>query len=161
MQFTPKAESELSKGGDFGPLEEGEYPFTVLESDEVLSKSAKNPGKPMAKLKLAVHRPDGGEQWVWDYFADWFSEWKLKHFLDSIGCEQHYTQGIADFSNNHYQGRAGYVLIGIDKDGKTGKDRNVAVDYVVKQAAPKASVAGFAAIKAAVADAPESDDVPF
>ena len=49
MKFTPKSETELTR---FAALPDGDYPFTVLESAEQISKSAKNAGRPMGKLKL-------------------------------------------------------------------------------------------------------------
>lgn len=135
MQFTPKKESELSKG--FEPLPAGDYPFTVLESEEVASKSQKNSGKIMVKLKLAIHTKDGRDQWVWDYFADWFSEWKLKHFADATGHSADYESGKLDFKRNSVGQWTGHVKLAIEADDD-GKKRNVVEDYI-----------------------PETDDVPF
>lgn len=163
MQFTPKKESEVSSG--FKPLPEGDYPFTVLESSEVASKSAKNPGKIMAKLKLAVHGPDGRDQWVFDYFADWFSEWKLRHFCHGVGLGPQYESGAVGFADNGVAQCQGMVRIIIEQDTVSGKERNAVDDYIVEdpkvapapapKPAPKpvqkpAGKADFAALKAAV-----------
>ena len=153
MQFTPKKESELSR---FEPLPAGEYPFTVLESDEVASKSVKNSGKMMLKIKLNVHgEKDAG---VYDYFADWFSEWKLKHFFDTIGASGDYESGNIDGTQNAFAGRVGMVRLGIEDSGTYGL-KNVVDDYVVvkaeqptKSAKPKPQPAQ---------DSPGADDVPF
>ena len=154
MQYTPKKESEIT--GNRNLLDPGQYPFVVLESSEKQSKSQKNFGKLMVSLKLGVFTGDGDrQQWVFDNFADWFSEWKLRHFPYATGHGAAYESGAFDATNNACQGWAGVVEIGIEKNKETGEQRNVVKDYVVpeeKTAAPAA--------KAAEA-AKESDDVPF
>ena len=128
MQFTPKTEQELKR---FNNLPDGDYPFTVLESDEVASKSAKNPGRLMIKLKLNVHGPDGDKH-VYDQFADWFSEWKLRHFAETAGLLSQYEAGTIDARQNALQGRTGYVRIIETADPKYG-DRNEVDDYIPPQ----------------------------
>lgn len=166
MRFQPKKENEISSG--FKPLPEGEYPFTVMESAIQISKSVKNAGKEMVKLKLNVHGPDFDKH-VYDYFADWFSEWKLKHFCDTVGLSGEYESGEIEPNDNAYQGRTGYVSLIIETNKETGEDRNAVRDYVISeytQAAPKPSTPATAAAKTAPnkpvsAAQPESDDVPF
>jgi len=164
MQFTPKTEAEATATkSKFGPLPDGVYPFTVLESSEQASKSQKNFGRIMVKLKLAIHTREGRDQWVWDYFADWFSEWKLKHFCESTGQAELYNSGAVEFADNAQQGSQGYVRL-FTEVSNDGKERNAADDYEVKQAGATVDDAraqkGFAQVKAAV-DRHESDDVPF
>jgi len=158
IKFTPKREEELSR---FENLPDGIYPFTVLESAIKLSKSAKNAGKEMVAVKLNVHGPDF-DRHVYDYFADWFSEWKLKHFCDTTGLAADYAAGQVDPSDNSWQGRQGYVLIATDdaRDGFPAK--NVANDYGdgKKSSAPATSKPIVKAEKPS-AEPPESDDVPF
>jgi hypothetical protein len=162
MQFTPKTEDEV-KSNRFSLLPDGDYPFTVLESNEQPSKSAKNAGRIMCALKLAVHRPDGGDQWVYDYFADWFSEWKLKHFAETTGHGADYEAGSLDVANNAAQGWQGMVRIVVEVDKQSGKERNAVDDYIVEQRPaalkPEKAKAGFAQVKQAVAGV--NDDVPF
>ena len=157
MKYTPKKEYEISR---FSVLRDGKYPFTVLESEEVPSKSANNAGRIMAKLKLAVHRPDGGDQWVWDYFADWFSEWKLKHFLECVGMSEAYESGNSDFSRNAMKSRVGYVRIKTELTNN-GQERNVVDDYVVREVEQPKSNPTAKANPAQATSPDNTDDVPF
>ncbi len=148
IKFTPKSESELSR---FSPLPEGTYPFTVLESSEQQSQSKKNFGKLMCKVKLNVHGPTSDVH-VYDYFADWFSEWKLKHFCESVGLASEYEAGSVDASENAWEGRTGSVTIVIDppseKDGKKYDEKNSVDDYVPRSEPPASTEV-------------HADDVPF
>jgi hypothetical protein len=153
MKITPKKESDLSTG--FKNLPDGEYPFTVMESAIAISKSAKNAGKEMVKLKLNVHG-DGFDKHVYDYFADWFSEWKLKHFCDTAGLAKEYESGEIDPSNNAYQGRTGFVSIVTETNKETGEERNAVRDYVVESAEPVKKK-----LTAEKASPTEKDDAPF
>jgi hypothetical protein len=165
MQFTPKSEADVSAGKTkFKPLPDGVYPFTVLESDEVPSKSQKNFGRLMVKLKLAAHGPDGRDQWVYDYFADWFSEWKLKHFADATGQADLYNTGGIDFANNRQRESQGWVRLAIEVSDD-GRERNVVDDYMADEAesAPKAKQTPAKPAPAPLnVNPPEGgDDVPF
>ena len=127
MKFIPKSEDDLNR---IGLIPDGDYPFTVIESNEQASKSEKNAGRIMCALKLAVHSKEGRDQWVFDYFADWFSEWKLKRFAETTGHSKNYEFGNLDVNNNAAQGWTGYVRIKTETDNK-GKDKNVVDDYIV------------------------------
>lgn len=130
IKFVPKKEEELNKG--FEVLPEGVYPFTVLESGEIPSKSEKNKGRMMCALKLNVHGPKF-DRHVYDYFADWFSEWKLAHFCKTSGQGAAYEAGAVDSDNNAWAGKTGWVEVGTEE--YQGKKKNVVVDYIVKEAA--------------------------
>lgn len=158
MQITPKDESELSSG--FEPLPTGVYPFTVLESAVQISKSAKNAGREMVKLKISVHG-DGRDKHVYDYFADWFSEWKLKHFCDTTGLVESYAAGSIHPEDDNYQGRGGYVKLGIEVNKDTGEEHNIVVDYIVKEEKPVAKPTAKPTRPRAEADTSGGDDVPF
>lgn len=147
LKFQPKTEEQLNS---FENLPAGEYPFTILESEEVASKSAKNPGKLMAKIKLNVHGPNG-DRHVYDYFADWFSEWKLKHFLETTGFGAEYAKGEADPSGGAWRQRQGYVKLEVEPAQGNFAAKNVVADYVVKGEAKAASPN----------TPPEDDSVPF
>ena len=162
LHYKPKSEKELNR---YPVLPEGDYPFTVLESSEVASKSQKNAGKLMVKLKLNVHGPDFDKH-VFDYFADWFSEWKLKHFLETIGRGADYESGQIDARENAYEGRTGYVRIIIEENKETGEDRNAVDDYIVQPAQkviPKLTPTSTALAPAPAAhkELSSQDDVPF
>lgn len=137
LRFIPKSETELNR---FALLPDGDYPFTVLESKEQASKSAKNAGRPMVALKLGVYADDGREVWVFDYFADWFSEWKLKHFCETTGHEKDYLAGNLDPSENGCQGWKGMVRITLGVDNN-GKERNSVDDYIVEAEKTEPAVA--------------------
>ncbi len=148
ISFQPKEESELSKG--FAPLPPGTYPFTVLESEEVASKSVKNAGKMMVKVKLNVHGPTSDVH-VYDYFADWFSEWKLKHFCETVGLGENYLAGILDATANAWEGRSGSVTLSIgEPTEKYPKPKNEVDDYVPREKKTPSADTDL-----------EKDDVPF
>lgn len=132
MKLTPKKESELSHG--FELLPDGDYPFTVLQSDEIASKSAKNKGKMMFALKLNVHGPKY-DSIIFDYFADWFSDWKLRHFAATTGQLAAYEAGDLDGSLGKFNGKVGYVKITTEPPRGGYAAKNVVKDYVVREAA--------------------------
>ena len=107
LKFQPKTEAELAT---FELLPPGEYPFTVFESVLKPSKSAKNAGKLMVELKIKVHGPNFDAQ-VYSYFSDWFSEWLLKHFCDSVGLSKDTHQASLIHPTTHGEtARAGLRL---------------------------------------------------
>lgn len=151
LSFKPKTENELSR---FKPLPPGTYPFTILESAEQESKSAKNAGKLMVKLKLNVHGPDDCDVHVYDNFADWFSEWKLKHFCETAGLADAYEAGTVDASDNAFEGRTGFVTLAIEEASEKYPEKNSVEDYgsatPVKPSKADANAHDLAA-----------DDIPF
>ena len=163
-QFKPKAESEMSSG--FENLPPGEYPFTVMESSIVISKSDKNVGKEFIKLKLNVHG-NGVDRHVYDVFADWFSEWKLKHFCEVSGLANEYARGEIDPGNNGWKGRQGYVKIKVSPARQEYEAKNEVADYLPEEnqtvealAKPDIQKIGSAVVTP-VAALDNSDDVPF
>ena len=156
FKFTPKGESELSRG--FDNLPDGKYPFTVLESAIAISKSVKNQGKEMVAVKLNVHGQEY-DRHVYDYFADWFSEWKLKHFCETTNQARAYVNGAIDPSSNAWRDMTGFVKITTENDNK-GKPRNVVVDYCPDD---RQKVEQLSAPSKPVVEEqpPEEDDVPF
>ena len=147
FKFTPKAESEV--GQSFKPLPPGEYPFTVIGSAIQLSKSEKNKGRPMCAVRLTVHGPDF-EKGMFDYFADWFSEWKLKHFCETTGKAKDYAAGSVDPADGAWVELTGFVKIGKSKNIKTGEDDNEVLDYLPEEAQKVENL-----------KAKPTDDVPF
>ena len=144
IKFTPKDESEIAR---FSNLPAGDYPFTVLESAIQISKSAKNSGKEMCAVKLNVHGPKF-DRHVYDYFADWFSEWKLKHFCETTRNAKEYESGTVDPGGHAWAGRTGFVRIKVVNDPKYG-EKNEVDDYIPPVAVTQP------------AEPPTSDDVPF
>lgn len=146
MKIQPKTEEQLKR--EWPLLPDGDYPFTVLESGEIASNSAKNKGRMMFALKLNVHGKDG-DYHVYDYFADWFSEWKLRHFAATTGQLAAYEAGDLNGDMDAFAGKVGYVKIKTEPAGKYPA-KNVVEDYVVRESAP-------------VSQQPPTDDtdVPF
>lgn len=147
MKVQPKSESEIKT---FDLLPDGVYPFTVLNSDEVASKSEKNKGRMMFAVKLNVHGANG-DRHVYSYFSDWFSEWLLRHFADTTGQLAAYEAGELDGKNGAFQGKTGFVKIKTEPAGKYPA-KNVVEDYIVKGDAKPASPN---------TPSDEKDDVPF
>ncbi len=154
MKINPKQESEISNNR-FEPLPPGEYPFTVMESGIKVSQSAKNPGKEFVKVKINVHGTNG-DRHVYDQFADWFSEWKLKHFCETTGMALVYSRGDIAPEGSAWRDRTGFVKIKI-KPAQEGYDAsNEVVDYIPKHGQKVED------LKPVDESAPEkSDDVPF
>ena len=151
MKFKPQSEEELQRNR-LRP--KGNYPFTVSESGEVASKSAKNPGRMMVALKLLIHGPDGDFTQN-DYFADWFSAHKLRHFAETVGRLSAYEKGELNFADNLFQGATGYLHLGEGKD-KNGDIRNEVKDYITKSDYDE-SVKDSKPVEQSESD----DDVPF
>jgi len=137
MKITPKQESDLD--GGFKLLPDGEYPFTVLESDEIASKSVKNKGRMMYAIKLNVHGPKR-DQHVYCYFSDWFNDWLLRHFAATTGQLKAYESGDFDGSLGKFNGRVGYVKITTEAARGNYAAKNVVDDFIVRQAAPAGAV---------------------
>ena len=135
-----------------------------MESEEVLSKSIKNRGKPMVKVKLCVHGKDFDVH-VYDYFADWFSEWKLKHFCESVGIEDDYQNGEVDPTRNAWQGKEGFVDLRIEEASGNYSEKNTVEDYkednsdTIEEKPAKAEKAPAPAPGPGVTTG--EDDVPF
>jgi hypothetical protein len=145
ISFQPKSEDELKKTD---LLEAGDYDFEVLSAEHAISQKS---GNPMIKLKLGVYRPNGNQQWVWDYLIG-SVEFKLRHFCDTTGLLGKYQSGT--LTPEDCNGRSGKVRIAIDED-KSGKypPKNTVKDYVCRPAKP---------ITPPTASEPDpNDDVPF
>lgn len=156
FKFTPKGEKDISSG--FENLPPGEYPFTVLESGITFSKSEKNAGREMCAVKLVVHGPNFDKH-VYDYFADWFSEWKLKHFCEVIGLAKDYCEGLVEPDANGWKERQGFVKIKISPARGSFEPKNEVVDYLPED---NQTVESLTQPKKVIPAEPlESDDVPF
>lgn len=156
FKFAPKNEKDISSG--FENLPAGEYPFTVLESGIAQSKSEKNKGREMCAVKLVVHGPNFDKH-VYDYFADWFSEWKLKHFCEVVGLAKEYADGVVEPDENGWQDRHGFLKIKVSSANGKFEAKNEVVDYLPED---NQTVEAMQQPKKAVpADSSGNDDVPF
>lgn len=151
MNFEPKTESELQEAQ---LCAKGKAPFTVMEAGIVPSKSAKNAGKEMLKLKLNVHSDDGNDYHIYDYVAPWFMAHKFRHFFYAVNRGQVYESGnIANVAS--LVGLEGWCDVGIQAAKGQYGPKNIIADYVV-QSATTAS-----APTASIPKPDEEDDVPF
>lgn len=162
FKFIPKTEAELQAENLCG---EGLFPFTILESSEVESKSVKNSGKTMIKLKLNIHGDDGGDYHVYDYVADWFMGFKLRHLAYAVGIGPHYEAGTIDASGNSMNGLTGYCNVGIQKAKDGFPAKNTIQDYQPQKAKEVPEASDVPPTPAATPTAPAAshpdDDVPF
>jgi hypothetical protein len=119
MQFKPKTEDEIQREN---LLEEGAYPFQVVEAAEGKSKK----GNDMITVKLRLYRPSGGECFVFDYLLEAMA-FKLLHFCEEVGLADKYEAGT--LTDEDCVGKEGMVMIGI-QDAKGGYPaKNVVADY--------------------------------
>ena len=123
MQFTPKTNEQLDM---IGLLEEGIYQFTVLASEDAISKS----GNEMIKMQLKVWDKSGGEHIIYDYLLEAFIK-KLSHFAKATGLEDKYNLGTINAEDCKH--KSGYLelIVQHDKTGQYGP-RNSVKDYVLK-----------------------------
>lgn len=84
-------EDEISdETGDFEPLPEGDYAFTVGKIERARSKGeGKLPPCNMAKVTLAVHGTDRDRDITVNLVLHSSLEWKLSQFFLSIGLKKH------------------------------------------------------------------------
>lgn len=154
MQFTPKSEEEV-QAAQLAPV--GLQPFTVLEAAIVFSKSAKNSGKVMMKLKLNVQADDGFDYHIYDYIAPWFMEHKFRHFFFATNHGSDYEAGKV--TPEEFVGCEGYCDIGVQK-GKDGfPPKNIVRDYSAPEQKPMMTPALI--VPATPAKVESEDDVPF
>jgi len=151
MKFDPTQDADVDSG-EWPLLQPGDFPFTVLKSDEIASKSVKNKGKLMFALKLNVHGPKSDVH-CWDYFAPlWLSPWKVKHFAATVGLTAQYEAGEMDGTLDKFAGKVGYVKIGVEPANGNFPAKNVVKDYIVRDAKAK---------EAAPAPPEDTSDIPF
>jgi len=125
MRFTPKTPEELKT---MGLIEEGEYPFEVLEAEEQLSKK----GNEMIKLKLKIWDNNGRERTVFDYIMEAMA-FKLIHFCDYTGLKDKYEAG--SLTADACIGRSGrlHLVVEPGSEKQTGgkyDDKNSVKDYL-------------------------------
>lgn len=142
----------------------GKAPFTILEASVVESKSQKNAGKEMLKLKLDVHADDGFDYHVYDYVAPWFMAHKFRHFFFCIGAGKAYESGTVDPAS--LIEREGWCEVGHERAKGDFPPKAKIVDYVPENSMAESQQArenATAPSPAAPSPKPaeSEDDVPF
>ena len=137
-------------------LSEGTGNFEVISAEEKTSSA----GNDMLKLILKVWDKDGNVAQVFDYLVGHKQMlWKIKHFCESIGKPQLYSESSPVIKANELLGLSGDCSIETQSkrtvNGKTYDARSVIEDYI--PAEEKASKKEDPAKQAAIFD----DDIPF
>lgn len=125
MKFTPLTEEEIASSG---LMEDGLYKFTVLEAEDMVSKT----GNDMIKLTLRVQDADGMMHKVFDYLLEKM-KFKLRHFCEYTGLLDKYDSG--NLTAADCIGKSGVceiiVQAGQEKyDGGKYPDKNAVKDYI-------------------------------
>lgn len=156
MQFEPKTEEQVQ---DEQLCPEGQQGFTVLECVMAVSKSAKNAGKQMLKVKLNVHANDGYDYHVYDYVAAWFMAHKFRHFFFTCNKGALYESGQLPDAGR-FVGATGYCKIKHQPAKDEFPAKATVADYIMKPV-PQAAQPGKAAVVEGAAVVEEEDSMPF
>jgi len=144
MKFKPQT-AEESASAERRPLRAGIYDAEVLEVEETRSKA----GNDMLKLKLGVFRPQGGQDWVYDYITD--TSYRLGQLMSACGLSEQYQKG--EVHPDEFEGKCFKVTLKIDPARGEYSERNSVGRYGLatpKPAAPNKE-----------ADEEEGDEIPF
>jgi hypothetical protein len=144
MKFKPQTEEEAASA-ERRPLRAGIYDAEVLEVVETRSKA----GNDMLKLKLGVFRPQGGQDWVYDYITD--TSYRLGQLMTACGMSEQYLKGEVDA--DEIKGKSFKVTLKIDPARGEYSERNSVGRYGLatpKPAAPNKED-----------DEEEGDEIPF
>ena len=144
MKFKPQTEEE-SAVSTRKVLPAGIYDAEVLLAEETRSKA----GNDMMKIKLAVYRPNGGQEWVWDYITD--TSYRLGQLMSACGLSEQYQKG--EVHPDELEGKCFKVTLKIDPARGEYSERNSVGRYGLatpKPAAPNKED-----------DEEEGDEIPF
>jgi hypothetical protein len=143
MKFKPQTEEE-SASAERRPLPAGIYDAEVLLAEETRSKA----GNDMMKIKLAVYRPNGGQEWVWDYITD--TSYRLGQLMSVCGLSEQYQKG--EVQADEIEGKSFKVTLKIDPARGEYSERNSVGRYGIATAKP---------IAPTPASTESEDDIPF
>ena len=143
MKFKPQTEEEAASA-ERRPLPAGIYDAEVLLAEETRSKA----GNDMLKIKLAVYRPNGGQEWVWDYITD--TSYRLGQLMSACGISEQYQKG--EVHPDELEGKSFKVTLKVDPARGDFSERNSVGRYGT--ATPKPTTSAEASTEA-------EDDIPF
>jgi hypothetical protein len=143
MKFKPQTEEEAASA-ERRPLPAGIYDAEVLLAEETRSKA----GNDMLKIKLAVYRPNGGQEWVWDYITD--TSYRLGQLMGACGLSEQYLKG--EVHPDEIEGKSFKVTLKIDPARGEYSERNSVGRYGT--ATPKPAAPSPASTEA-------DDEIPF
>ena len=144
MKFKPQTEEQASKS-ERRPLPAGIYDAEVLEVTETQSKA----GNDMLKLKLGVFRPQGGQDWVYDYITD--TSYRLAQLMSACGMSEQYQKG--EVHPDELEGKSFKVTLKIDPARGEYSERNSVGRYGTSTPKPAA--------QNKEADEEDGDEIPF
>ena len=130
MKFRPQTEEEAASA-ERRPLPAGIYDAEVLEVVETRSKA----GNDMLKIKLGVFRPQGGQDWIYDYITD--TSYRLGQLMTACGLSEQYLKG--EVHPDELEGKSFKVTLKIDPARGEYSERNSVGRYgtaTPKPAAP-------------------------
>jgi hypothetical protein len=136
MHYTPYSEAEIQS---MGTIEEGIYPFRVLEvvvKDKFNAPLRDKNNIDMAKLKIMIWDKEDREKTLYTFISgDGNFAYKLRHFAKTIGLLQDYEEG--SFEIEKTVGKEGFASLVIKKgtlktdgSGEMWADRNDVKDFV-------------------------------
>lgn len=136
MRTRPNIPDDELPSGDFQPLPNGDYDFTIKQAEDKRSSS----GNDMIEMQLTVWDNDGRERTIFDYLVDSdASEWKVRSFADATGLREAYDTGNLQASD--CVGASGRVTLRIQAarvvNGKSYDARNTVKAYVAAKVKPR------------------------
>ena len=143
MKFKPQTKEEAASA-ERRSLPAGTYDAEVLLAEETRSKA----GNDMLKIKLAVYRPNGGQEWVWDYITD--TSYRLGQLMSACGLNEQYQKG--EVHPDELEGKSFKVTLKVDPARGEYSERNSVGRYGL--ATPKPTTSAEASTEA-------EDDIPF
>ena len=129
MKFRPQTEEEAA-AAERRTLPAGIYDAEVLEVVETRSKA----GNDMLKLKLGVFRPNGGQDWVYDYITD--TSYRLGQLMTACDMSEQYLKGEVDA--DEILGKCFKVTLKIDPARGEYSERNSVGRYGTSTPKPAA-----------------------
>jgi len=134
MKFKPQTEEEAS-ASTRKVLPAGSYDAEVLLAEETRSKA----GNDMLKIKLAVYRPNGGQEWVWDYITD--TSYRLGQLMSACGLSEQYQKG--EVHPDELEGKSFKVTLKVDPARGEYSERNSVGRYGTATPKPAAPSSAF------------------
>jgi hypothetical protein len=157
MRFQPRTEADIKAESNQRNLwPKGTYDFEVVNASDEVSKN----GNDMIKLVLKVYDQSGRSQMVWDYLLEAMAE-KLVHACEALGLNDRYDSGELDASD--FDGKAGQVVLYIQKGQNGYADKNAVADYVKPKGGTERVATAPRAAKPSQRTTNQdiNDDIPF
>lgn len=138
----------LDEGGEYQPLPEGDYDFTVAKVERSRSSGkGKLPACNMAKVTFNVYAPEGEREITENFILHSSMEWKLSQLFLSVGMKKHGEPLKMNWTA--LPGKSGKCKVGIrtynKNDGSQGKSNDIkklyAYDESVTTVSPQPNTA--------------------